>query len=72
VYSDLNHVVITHTDANGKTTKQEVNMYNALKDGDKRFDPVLDKNDVVYVPMGRRPNNISTDPLSLIGRLIGF
>lgn len=72
VYSDLNHVVITHTDANGKTTKREINMYNALKDGDRRYDPVLDKDDVVYVPMGRRPNNISTDPLSLIGRLIGF
>lgn len=72
VYSDLNHVVVTRTDANGKTTKREINMYKALENGDRRYDPVLEKNDVVYVPMGRRPTNAVLDPLSLIGRLIGL
>ena len=71
--SDLNHVVITRTDASGKTTKQEINMYNALKDGDKRYDPVLAKGDVVYVPMGRRPGgNGAFNPLDLVTRLIGL
>jgi polysaccharide biosynthesis/export protein len=71
--SDLNHVVITRTDASGKTSKQEINMYNALKDGDKRYDPVLAKGDVVYVPMGKRPGGNGTfNPLDLVTRLIGL
>lgn len=72
-YSDLNHVVITRTDSAGKTSKQEINMYNALKGGDKRYDPVLAKGDLVYVPMGNRPGgNAVVNPLSLITRLIGL
>jgi polysaccharide biosynthesis/export protein len=73
VYSDLNHVVITRTDTNGKTEKREIDMYNALKDGDKKYDPVLAKGDVVYVPMGKRPGgNAVVNPLDLITRLVGI
>jgi polysaccharide export outer membrane protein len=73
VYSDLNHVVITHTDASGKTSKQEINMYNFLKGGDKKYDPVLQKGDVVYVPMGKRPGGSGVfNPLDLINRAIGI
>ncbi|MBV8600916.1 MAG: SLBB domain-containing protein, partial [Candidatus Eremiobacteraeota bacterium] len=67
--ADLNHVFITR-DNNGKTEKQEINMYNALKEGDRRSDPVLQKDDVVYVPMARQPSQFN--PLTLIGRLVGF
>ena len=67
--SDLNHVFITR-DANGKTEKQEVNMYNALKGGDRSSDPVMQKDDVVYVPMARQPSPFN--PLTLVSRLIGL
>jgi polysaccharide biosynthesis/export protein len=70
MYSDLNHVIITRTDASGKASKQEINMYNALKGGDKRYDPVLGKGDVVYVPQGYRQTQFN--PMVLLGRLIGF
>lgn len=72
VYSDLNHVVITRTMSDGKTQHREINMYNALKEGNKQYDPVLVKGDVVYVPQGRRPSSTVFDPLSLLGRLIGL
>jgi hypothetical protein len=65
--------VITRTDTNGKTEKREIDMYNALKDGDKKYDPVLAKGDVVYVPMGKRPGgNAVVNPLDLITRLVGI
>jgi polysaccharide export outer membrane protein len=66
--SDLNHVFITR-DVNGKAEKQEINMYNALKEADRRSDPVLQKDDVVYVPQARQPSQFN--PLTLLGRLIG-
>lgn len=73
VYSDLNHVVITRTGTDGKTSKQEINMYNFLKGGDKKYDPVLQKGDVVYVPMGKRPGGSGVfNPLDLINRAIGI
>jgi protein involved in polysaccharide export with SLBB domain len=71
--SDLNHVVITRTDGAGATTKQVVNMYNALKGGDLRSDPILANRDVIYVPMGKRPGSGGGfDPMALIMRLIAL
>jgi polysaccharide export outer membrane protein len=67
--ADLNHVFVTR-EVDGKPEKQEVNMYNALKGGDfKNSDPVLHKDDVVYVPQAKQPNLFN--PLYLIENLIG-
>ncbi|HTX03368.1 MAG TPA: polysaccharide biosynthesis/export family protein, partial [Candidatus Acidoferrales bacterium] len=67
--ADLNHVFITHQE-NGKPVKQEVNMYNALQKGEyQTSDPVLDKDDVVYVPIAKQPNLFN--PLYLLENLIG-
>jgi protein involved in polysaccharide export with SLBB domain len=67
--ADLNHVFITR-EVNGKSEKQEVNMYNALQHGDfKNGDPGLQKDDVVYVPIAKNPNLFN--PLYLIENLIG-
>jgi polysaccharide export outer membrane protein len=70
--SDLNHVVITRTEPDGKTVKLQVNMYNALLHGDMSADPVLQKGDLVYVPQGTRPVSMGgVTPLSLIQNLTG-
>jgi polysaccharide export outer membrane protein len=67
--ADLNHVFITR-EVNGKSEKQEINMYNALQHGDfKKGDPALQKDDVVYVPIAKNPNLFN--PLYLIENLIG-
>jgi polysaccharide export outer membrane protein len=67
--ADLNHVFITRQ-VDGKSEKQEINMYNALQHGDfKKGDPTLRKDDVVYVPMAKQPNLFN--PLYLIENLIG-
>lgn len=68
--ADLNHVTITH-DADGKTVKQQVNMYNALEKGERGAgDPVLHKDDVVYVPQSHTGN--AFNPIYLIENLIGI
>jgi len=67
--SDLNHVTIKHVGAStGKPV--EINMYNALKGGDDRYDPILQKGDTVFVPQGKQPMaNIGG---WLLGRLFGI
>lgn len=58
--TDLNHVVVRHTAADGKVTTQTVNMYDIYKDGDVSKDLVMQKGDYVYVPQGRgRRDNVS-------------
>jgi len=67
--ADLNHVFITRN-VDGKTEKQEINMYQALQHGDYQHgDPVLQKSDVVYVPIAKQANMFN--PLYLIENLIG-
>lgn len=67
--ADLNHVFITREVA-GKEQKDEINMYTALKQGDyQKGDPVLQKDDVVYVPIAKQPNLFN--PLYLLENLIG-
>jgi polysaccharide biosynthesis/export protein len=54
---DLNHVHITRTQANGTVAGFEVNLYRELQQGDLHSDPVLQKDDIVYVPQARRHND---------------
>lgn len=49
-HSDLNHIRLIRTDPDGKQTTQEINLYDALKNGDISADPKLQKGDEVYVP----------------------
>ena len=53
--ADLNHVYVTRTAADGRTASHEVNLYQALMNGNLWYDPVLKKGDIVYVPQSRRP-----------------
>ncbi|MBV8150408.1 MAG: polysaccharide biosynthesis/export family protein, partial [Candidatus Eremiobacteraeota bacterium] len=72
-FSDLNHVIVTRTDHEGRTASHEVDMYRALRGGDLRYDPILVKGDIVYVPEGRRPLSAGgISPLTVIWRLIGL
>ncbi len=71
--SDLNHVVVRRTDAEGKVTTQTVNMYDIYKNGDVTKDLVLQKNDYVYVPQGSGKHNVGDNPITgIFRRIIGF
>jgi polysaccharide export outer membrane protein len=68
--SDLNNVVVSR-DMDGKIEKDQVNMYQALHGGDRAHsDPVLEKDDVVYVPQAKQGN--AFNPIYLIENLIGI
>jgi polysaccharide export outer membrane protein len=70
--ADLSHVRVTRVASNGSTTTTEYNLYKALKGGDLSADPVLDKNDVIYVPQAHQ-GGISTfaqGVLLLLSRLV--
>lgn len=68
--ADLNHVTVSR-DVSGKVEKDQVNMYEALHGGDRAHsDPVLQKDDVVYVPQARQGN--AFNPIYLIENLIGI
>ena len=54
--ADLNHVYVTRT-SDGRTASHEVNLYQALMNGNLWYDPLLKKGDIVYVPQSRRPGN---------------
>lgn len=55
--ADLNRVYVTRTGADGRTASHEVNLYQALMNGNLWYNPVLKKDDIVYVPQSRRPGS---------------
>lgn len=68
--ADLNNVTVSR-DIDGKIEKDQVNMYQALHGGDRAHsDPVLEKDDVVYVPQAKQGN--AFNPIYLIENLIGI
>lgn len=69
---DLNKIYITRKDDTGKMVSYEVNLYNALKGGDMRYDPVLQKDDKIYVPEAKQMNAAAMGLIGLLGRLFGF
>ncbi len=70
---DLNHVYIRRKDAaTGQSVSYEIDMFKALKGGDPRFDPVLLKDDTIYVPEGRQVNPTTIGILSILGRIVGL
>ncbi len=73
VKPDLNHVYIRRKDATtGQSVSYEVDLFKALKGGDPRFDPILQKDDTVYVPETRQVSPATIGILSILGRLIGL
>ncbi len=70
---DLNHVFIRRKDATtGQSLSYEVDLFKALKGGDPRYDPILQKDDTVYVPETRQVSPATIGILSILGRLVGL
>jgi polysaccharide export outer membrane protein len=71
--ADLSHVRVTHVTSDGTTVTKEYNLYKALKGGDLSSDPILAKNDVIYVPQahqGDRLSGFAQGVLLLLSRLV--
>lgn len=69
--ADLNHIEVTRVGPNGSSSVTQYNLYNALKGGDLASDPVLSKNDEVYVPEAHGSNGALAGGLwGLLSRLI--
>ncbi len=70
---DLSRVFLTRTDpATGKTTSYRVNLLNALEKGEQQFDPILQKDDKIWVPEARQISSGLAAGLGILGRLLGF
>jgi polysaccharide biosynthesis/export protein len=73
VKPDLTRVFLTRKDlATGKTASYQIDMFQALQHGDMRYDPLLQKDDTVYIPEARQVSPILAGVLGVIGRLIGL
>jgi polysaccharide export outer membrane protein len=51
--ADLNNITVTRTGPDGKSYPIKVNLYETLKGGDISKDLVMEKGDLVYVPMNK-------------------
>jgi polysaccharide export outer membrane protein len=71
---DLNRVYLTRINPEtGKTLPSyEINLFQALQRGDQRYDPILQKDDKIYVPEARSVSPAMIGVLGVIGRLLGF
>lgn len=71
--ADLAHIRLTRTQPNGATVTTQYNLYNALKGGDIASDPLLQKNDIVYVPQAHQGDKLSVFAqgiIAILSRLI--
>jgi polysaccharide export outer membrane protein len=68
---DLNNITLRRVLPGGVIQNQTVNLYEVLHSGDLNKDPVLQKNDFVYVPKSKSKANAG-DILYGIGRLFGL
>ncbi|HYZ15136.1 MAG TPA: SLBB domain-containing protein, partial [Candidatus Acidoferrum sp.] len=70
---DLNRVYLTRKDpATGATHTYQFNMFESLQKGDQRFDPVLQKDDTVYIPEAHQMSQAMVGVLGILGRFLGF
>jgi len=71
---DLNRVYLTRVDpATGKTMPSyQIDLYQALQKGDQRYDPILRKDDKIYVPEARTISPGMIGVLGVLGRLLGL
>lgn len=73
VKPDLNRVMLTRKDpVTGKSTSYQVDMYQALMHGDQRFNPILQKDDLIYIPEAHQVSPAMIGVLGLLGRLLGL
>jgi polysaccharide export outer membrane protein len=56
--SDLNHIRLIRSGADGKQTTTEINLYQALVKGDQNVDVALQKGDVIYVPQATKKSDM--------------
>jgi polysaccharide export outer membrane protein len=70
--ADLNHILVTRTEPDGKTASHPVDLYKALEEGDIRYDPRLRKGDVVYVPIASQTHGALTNGLFILEQLVGY
>ena len=71
VHPDLNRIVLTRLDpATGKNTPYQIDLFQWLQRGDKRYDPVMQKDDTIYVPEARSISAGSMGLLGILGRLL--
>jgi polysaccharide export outer membrane protein len=52
--SDLNHIRLIRTAPNGAETTTEINLYEAINEGNQSVDVALQKGDVIYVPQSAK------------------
>jgi polysaccharide export outer membrane protein len=64
--ADLNHITVRRVDSGGVTKTTNVNLYEVLKSGDLSRDPVMEKNDLVYVPQSAGHNDRISGPASIL------
>jgi polysaccharide export outer membrane protein len=64
--ADLNHITLRRAQPGGGTQTLNVNLYDVLKSGDISRDPVMQKNDLVYVPQSAGHNDRVSGPASLL------
>jgi polysaccharide export outer membrane protein len=73
--ADLNHIHVIRNEPNGQTQQYNVNLYQALEQGDGSADIALQKGDTIYVPQAKSgKNNASVFSngglLYILGRLL--
>jgi polysaccharide export outer membrane protein len=64
--ADLNHITLRRMQPGGTTQTMNINLYDVLKSGDLSRDPVLQKNDLVYVPQSSGHSDRVSGPASLL------
>jgi protein involved in polysaccharide export with SLBB domain len=70
---DLTRVYLTRKDpATGKAVSYQIDMFQALQRGDQRYDPILQKDDTVYIPEARQVSPLLAGVLGVVGRLLGL
>jgi polysaccharide export outer membrane protein len=71
---DLNRVSLTRRDpATGKAmATYQFDMFQYLQRGDQRYDPILQKDDTIYIPEARQVSPALIGILGIFGRLLGF
>jgi polysaccharide export outer membrane protein len=70
-HADLNHVRVIRTAPDGKQTTEEINLYDALKNGNQSVDLALEKGDVIFVPEGyQHHTDFFSGVLYVLSRLI--
>jgi len=68
--ADLGRIMVTRTEANGKSASHPVDLYQSLEKGNNVYDPLLHKGDIVYVPVARQAHSVLPNVLFILSRLI--